>query len=333
MAQIRTQDIADSQVTNVKVASGIDAAKVGGGTVSNTAFAFVATLSSAAQSQIDTLTSGKAPSATTLAGYGITDGVPNSRTVNGQALSSNVTISTISGNAGSATALQTTRAINGTNFDGSAAITITCAAGTLTGATLAAGVTGSSLTSLGTIATGVWQGTKVGVLYGGTNADLSGTGVAGGTLMQLSTGAAVVVKQRPVTIPLYTGNNTSVNWNAMPLAATEIHTTSNHGVQTTLDLSGFTQYRLVVRYGAGGVAGAKLFLRGSVGGSGVHNLEDTSDTNNTAAVTRASETEVVGAWTALHATYAVDGVLVTVYGSGGDGTTALAYRRVEMQVR
>lgn len=55
------------------------------------------------------------------------------------------------GNAATATALQTPRAINGTNFDGTAPITITAAAGTLTGNTLAAGVTASSLTSLGTL--------------------------------------------------------------------------------------------------------------------------------------------------------------------------------------
>ncbi len=41
-------------------------------------------------------------------------------------------------------------------------------AGTLTGTTLAANVVSSSLTSLGTIATGVWQGTAIGVAYGGT---------------------------------------------------------------------------------------------------------------------------------------------------------------------
>ena len=57
----------------------------------------------------------------------------------------------ISGNAATATALATARAINGVNFDGSAAITVTAAAGTLTGATLASGVTASSLTSVGTL--------------------------------------------------------------------------------------------------------------------------------------------------------------------------------------
>jgi hypothetical protein len=58
------------------------------------------------------------------------------------------------GNASTATKLATARAINGVDFDGSAAITITAAAGTLSGSTLASGVTASSLTSVGTL-TGV----------------------------------------------------------------------------------------------------------------------------------------------------------------------------------
>jgi hypothetical protein len=55
------------------------------------------------------------------------------------------------GNAATATALATARAINGTDFDGTAAITVTAAAGTVTGATLNSGVTASSLTSTGTL--------------------------------------------------------------------------------------------------------------------------------------------------------------------------------------
>ena len=60
-------------------------------------------------------------------------------------------VPSVGGNAATATALQTARAINGVNFDGTAAITVTAAAGTLSGATLAAGVTASSLTSVGTL--------------------------------------------------------------------------------------------------------------------------------------------------------------------------------------
>ena len=55
------------------------------------------------------------------------------------------------GNAATATALETARTINGTSFDGTGNITVTAAAGTLTGNTLNSGVTASSLTSVGTL--------------------------------------------------------------------------------------------------------------------------------------------------------------------------------------
>jgi len=55
------------------------------------------------------------------------------------------------GNAATASALQTARNINGVSFNGTADITVTAAAGTLTGTTLASGVTASSLTSVGTL--------------------------------------------------------------------------------------------------------------------------------------------------------------------------------------
>ncbi|MDM4825915.1 phage tail protein [Escherichia coli] len=50
--------------------------------------------------------------------------VPNTRRVNGMALSSDITISNISGNAGTATRLQTARRINNVPFDGTSDITI-----------------------------------------------------------------------------------------------------------------------------------------------------------------------------------------------------------------
>lgn len=56
-----------------------------------------------------------------------------------------------SGLAATATALATARAINGVDFDGTAPITVTAAAGTLTGTALKATVVTSSLTSVGTL--------------------------------------------------------------------------------------------------------------------------------------------------------------------------------------
>jgi hypothetical protein len=69
-----------------------------------------------------------------------------------QAMSISGSSASATGNAGTATALQTARTINGVSFDGTGNITVAAAAGTLTGNTLAAGVTASSLTSVGTLA-------------------------------------------------------------------------------------------------------------------------------------------------------------------------------------
>lgn len=74
-------------------------------------------------------------------------------TVNGVLgnFSGTVTAAAFSGPlTGSASTLSPGRNINGVLFDGSVNITVTAAAGTLTGAALAAGVTSSSLTSVGT---------------------------------------------------------------------------------------------------------------------------------------------------------------------------------------
>ena len=80
------------------------------------------------------------------------------------------TVSSITGNAATATALQTARTINGVSFDGTANITISASAdaGLLTGTTLASGVVNSSLTSVGTIATGTWNATAIAANKGGT---------------------------------------------------------------------------------------------------------------------------------------------------------------------
>ncbi len=73
-------------------------------------------------------------------------GTPSSGTL------TNCTFPTLNQNTtGSAATLTTPRAINGVNFDGSAPITVTAAAGTLTGTTLNSTVVTSSLTSVGTL--------------------------------------------------------------------------------------------------------------------------------------------------------------------------------------
>ena len=69
---------------------------------------------------------------------------------------------------------------------------VTVAGSDLTGTSLASGIVSSSLTSVGTIASGVWQGTDVGVAYGGTGAS---TLTANGVLIGNGTGAVTAVDQ------------------------------------------------------------------------------------------------------------------------------------------
>jgi hypothetical protein len=96
----------------------------------------------------------------------------------------------LTGNSSTATKLAATKNINGVAFDGSADITITADAGTLTGTALKSTVTGSSLTGVGTITTGTWSASTIDVAHGGTGLTSlttgyipygNGTGALGGT--------------------------------------------------------------------------------------------------------------------------------------------------------
>lgn len=121
-------------------------------------------------------------------------------------------VGALTGNASTATALANIRTINGTNFDGTANITVTAAAGTLTGATLNATVLASSLTSVGILASPHFTSPVIdsgGLTATGPNT-FTGTVTAGGaTLLTLSPAAhgtvvaetnAILVNAQTITI-------------------------------------------------------------------------------------------------------------------------------------
>jgi hypothetical protein len=83
----------------------------------------------------------------------------------------------------------------------------TVSATTLTGTLSTASQT--NVTGVGTITTGTWNATKIGLLYGGTNADLSGTGGTSQFLRQNSLGAAITVV-RPAISDLSDGTNVAL---------------------------------------------------------------------------------------------------------------------------
>jgi len=101
----------------------------------------------------------------------------------GKVLTGNVT-----GNvSGSAATLTTARNINGVSFNGSADITVTAAAGTLTGNTLASGVTASSLTSVGTLGSLAVTNNITATNYTGlVTHSIRNAGAVGGTTLTLN---------------------------------------------------------------------------------------------------------------------------------------------------
>jgi phosphomannomutase len=131
------------------------------------------------------------------------------------------------GNAATATKLAATKNINGVAFDGSADINITAIAdaGTLSGTTLNATITGSSLTSVGTITTGTWSGTNIGIAHGGTNTNatptagaivygngtayaISAAGTNGQYLQSAGTGAPTWAQPGPASIQVLSTSGT-----------------------------------------------------------------------------------------------------------------------------
>jgi hypothetical protein len=86
----------------------------------------------------------------------------------------------LTGNASTATKLLSPKNINGIPFDGSSDITISASsdAATLSGTTLSFSVVNSSLTSVGTITSGVWSGSTITIAKGGTGASTAAGALA-----------------------------------------------------------------------------------------------------------------------------------------------------------
>ena len=95
---------------------------------------------------------------------------------------------------GSAASLTTARTINGVAFNGTANITVTANAATLTGTTLNSTVVASSLTSVGNIVTGTWSASPIQNAYL-TNSSLT----VNGTLVSLGGTATITANAATLT--------------------------------------------------------------------------------------------------------------------------------------
>lgn len=144
-------------------------------------------------------------------------------------VTANLFTGNLQGNSTSATQLATARLINSVPFDGTADITVTANAGTLTGSTLASGVTNSSLTNVGTLTSLHVSSTGSGITVGGmrvydqqttSNIDLSyalkiklidPNDPTGSVALNLLTGPSAYSAGGPEIATLAPQNNVSIN--------------------------------------------------------------------------------------------------------------------------
>ena len=120
-------------------------------------------------------------------------------------------------------------------------------AGTLSGATLNSGVTASSLTSVGTIATGVWQGTIVAGTYGGTGVNngantisVAGNVTHAGAFTQTFTATGNTSLTLPVSGTVTALGNAATGSGSIVLATSPTLVTPTLGAATATSLNGLT---------------------------------------------------------------------------------------------
>jgi hypothetical protein len=152
-------------------------------------------------------------------------------------------IGNLTGNASTATTLATARNINGTAFNGSADITIVADAVTLSGTTLKSTVTNSSLTGVGTITSGTWNGSTLAVAYGGTGATTAAV-----ARTNLGLGSAAISSTSDFEVPLTFSSPLSRTTNTISIPAA---TSSANGYLSSTDWSTFNNKQATLSAGTG----------------------------------------------------------------------------------
>lgn len=140
------------------------------------------------------------------------------------------------------------------------------------------------LSSTGIVTSATWQGVKVGLAYGGTNADLSATGGTNQIVKQSGVGSALTVAAlttSEVTSGLgftpvqqgtgtnQSGNTIKIGWGGVsnPQLRLTVDVTDNGFILTTSNIAGTTFYNATA-LAAGGTTGSGIFFS-SVGGLGI----------------------------------------------------------------
>jgi hypothetical protein len=160
----------------------------------------------------------------------------------------------------------------------------------LSGSTLGSGVTSSSLTSVGTIATGVWNGTAIGYAYGGTgltaapsNGQLAIGNGTGYTLATLTAGSNITITEGSgsITIASTDTNTTYTAGDGLDLTGTVFSADLKANGGLVIEST-----ELAVDLGASAITGT---LAVGDGGTGATTLTGILKGNGTSAFTAATE--------------------------------------------
>lgn len=204
-AQINSVDVWEVDDTGLAQSAGVDALVAGAFTIGATTATSVVVTPATTFSGALTVNGASVTGGASLASVNLSAGNTSLNLGTGAITSGAITAPSISG---SAATLTTARTINGVSFNGSANITVTAAAGTLTGTTLNATVVTSSLTAVGILASPHMTGPTVD--SGGMTITSGGMTVTSGGLT-VSAGPSTITGDLTIS-PATAGGGASVAW-------------------------------------------------------------------------------------------------------------------------
>lgn len=174
-------------------------------------------------------------------------------------------------------------------------------AGTVTGTTLASNVITSSLTTVGTLGTGVWQASLIALAYGGLNANLTASN--GGIFYSTATAGAILAGTATASKILLSGSSSAPTWSTSTIPTSAGSTANKFLVSdgtnyvispftislagnlttvgsfaTTLTTTGITTLTLPVTGTLATLAGTEVFANKTIGNTNIITVKDANFT-------------------------------------------------------
>jgi hypothetical protein len=166
-------------------------------------------------------------------------------------------------------------------------------ASALTGTTIASGVTGSSLTGVGTLTSGAWTASVIGMAYGGTNAALTASN--GGIVYSSGSALALLSGTGTASQCLLSGSNAAPVWGSCAGGATVSSVSNSDGTVTISPTTGAVVASLALGHantwtGAQTFTNSDIILLGSSTGATTFTSANASATGYTLTFPAANDT-------------------------------------------